>query len=102
MEKRKRLLIMGLFINVIIAPFMVNTIEAYPRVSFGQVVGIQFTVLQVRANDGRISVFWLGYKTNLGSRLPFLGDRVRIEYIKDVMGRNAVTRIGVLKKGKKG
>ncbi|MBS3907068.1 MAG: hypothetical protein KGZ49_08535 [Syntrophaceae bacterium] len=99
MEKRKRILIMGLFINLIIASFMANTIEAYPKVSYGQVVGIQFTVLQVRADDGRISVFWLGYKTNLDSRLPFLGDRVKIEYIKDMMGRNAVTRIRVLKKG---
>jgi hypothetical protein len=52
----------------------------------------------VRGDNDRISVFWLGYKTNLDSRLPFFGDKVRIEYIKDALGRNAVTRIAVLKK----
>jgi len=31
------------------------------------------------------------------SRPPFIGDRVKVEYIKDSFKRNAVTRIAVLK-----
>ncbi len=64
----------------------------------GKVVGTEFSVIQVRGDDGKISVFWMGYKTHVDSRIPFFGDRVRIEYIKDKLGRNAVTRVTLLKK----
>jgi len=62
----------------------------------GKVVGTEFFAIQVKGDDGRISVFWLGHKTHLDSRVPFFGDRVRIEYRKDKLGRNAVTRITIL------
>jgi hypothetical protein len=54
-------------------------------------------MLQVRGEDGRVSVFWCGYKTFLDSRPPLIGDRVKVEYLKDSIKRNAVTRIAVLK-----
>ncbi len=97
MENRKRILAIGLFINLIVVLTSVNFLEAAPRTYTGQVVAIEFSVLHVRADDGRVSAFWCGYKTHLLSRPPFFGDRVKIEYIKDSLRRNAVTRITVLK-----
>jgi hypothetical protein len=60
-------------------------------VFYSKVVGTEYFVIQVRRDDGRISVFWMGYKTRLDSRVPFFDDKVRIEYVKDKLGRNAVT-----------
>lgn len=97
MENRKRILAIGLFVNLIVIFLSVNFLEAAPGAYVGQVVGIEFSVLQVRGDDGRISSFWCGYKTRLDSRPPFFGDRVKIEYIKDSLQRNAVTRIAVLR-----
>ena len=97
MENRKRILAIGILISFIVVFFSVNLLEAAPGAYVGQVVGIEFSVLQVRGDDGRISVFWCGYKTHLESRPPFFGDRVKIEYMKDSLRRNAVTRITVLK-----
>lgn len=88
----------GFLISFIILLLIANPVEADSKVYYGQVVGIEFTVIQVRGDNGRISVFWLGHKTNLDSRPLFFGDKVRIEYVKDKLGRNAVTRIAVLKK----
>ena len=84
------------FVILLIILIGVNLAEASSGVYVGQVVGIEFSVLQVRSDDGRVSVFWCGHKTLLQSRPPFFGDRVRIEYIKDSLSRNAVTRITVL------
>ena len=97
MENRKRILAIGLFINLIVFSLSVNFLEASPGVYVGQVVGIEFSVLQVRGDNGRISTFWCGHKTLLESRPPFFGDRVKIQYIKDSLRRNAVTRITVLR-----
>ncbi len=97
MEKRKRILLVGLFVNLIFVSLFINSVGAGARVYYGQVIGIEFSVLQVRDNDGRVSVFWCGYKTFLNSRPPLIGDRVKVEYIKDSIMRNAVTRIAVLK-----
>jgi len=97
MQNRKRILAIGLFINLIIIFLSVNFLEASSGVYVGEVVGIEFSVLQVRSDDGRVSVFWCGHKTHLQSRPPFFGDRVKIEYIKDSLSRNAVTRITVLR-----
>ncbi len=98
MRNGKRILRIGLLINLIVVFLVVSSVGAEPGVYVGQVVGIEFSVLQVRGDDGRISVFWCGYKTHLDSRAPFFGDRVRIEYLKDKIGRNAVTRIAILRK----
>jgi len=94
---RKRIIIMLLFVWTLINFLTFSTLAwAEPKVFYGKVVGTQFSVIQVRGDDSRVSVFWMGYKTRLGSRVPFFGDRVRIEYIKDSLGRNAVTRITIV------
>jgi hypothetical protein len=97
MENGKRILFIGFLINSTIFFLLINSVGAGPSVYYGQVVGIEFSVLQVRGEDGRVSVFWCGYKTSLDSRPPFIGDRVKIEFVKDSIKRNAVTRIAVLK-----
>ncbi len=98
MGKRKRILLVGFLISLTLVFLLINSVGAGPRVHYGQVVGIEFSVLQVRGENGGVSVFWCGYKTFLDSRPPFIGDKVKIEYIKDSFRRNAVTRIAVLKK----
>jgi hypothetical protein len=97
MGKGKRTLLVGLLLNFVIVFLFINSIGASPRVYYGHVVGIEFSVIQVRGEDGRVSVFWCGYKTFVDSRPPLIGDRVKVEYIKDAIKRNAVTRIAVVK-----
>ena len=99
MENRKRILLVGLLINLIIFGFLTNTAVAGPGVYYGRVVGFVFTnLIHVEEETGRISLFWLGYRSHLDSRAPFFGDTVRIEYVKDALGRNAVTRITVMRR----
>jgi hypothetical protein len=97
MGKRNGVLLVGFLVSLIIVILFINRVEAAPGVYYGRVVGIEFSVLQVRGQDGRVSVFWCGYKTFLDSRPPLIGDRVKVEYVKDSLRRNAVTRISVLK-----
>ena len=97
MGKRKRILVVAFLVNLIFVSLFINSVGAGTRVYYGQVVGIEFSLLQVRGEDGRVSVFWCGYKTFVDSRPPLIGDRVKVEYIKDSIRRNAVTRIAVLK-----
>ena len=97
MGKRKRILLVAFLVNLIFVSLFINSVGAGTRVYYGQVVGIEFSLLQVRGEDGRVSVFWCGYKTFVDSRPPLIGDRVKVEYIKDSIMRNAVTRIAVLK-----
>jgi hypothetical protein len=97
MENRKRILLVGLFVNLIFVSLLINSAGAVTSVYYGHVVGIEFSLLQVRGEDGRVSVFWCGYKTSVDSRPPLIGDRVKVEYIKDAIKRNAVTRIAVVK-----
>lgn len=97
MENRKGILLVGFLVSFIFVLLFVNSAGATTKVYYGQVIGIEFTMLQVRDEDGRVSVFWCGHKTFLESRPPLIGDRVKIEYIKDSIWRNAVTRIAVVK-----
>jgi hypothetical protein len=97
MAKGKGTLFVGFLVNVIIVFLFITSVAARPNVYYGRVVGIEFSVLQVKGEDGRVSVFWCGYKTFLDSRPPLIGDRVKVEYLKDSIKRNAVTRIAVLK-----
>jgi hypothetical protein len=91
-----RRLIGGFFAILIIFLLLTNPTLAEAKVFYGKVVGTEFSVIQVRGDDGKVSVFWMGHRTRLGSRVPFFGDRVRIEYVKDKLRRNAVTRITML------
>ncbi len=97
MLRGKKCSIIVFFAVLAILSLLVSEAESSPKVYYGKVVGTQFNVIQVRGDDGRISVFWMGYRTHFESRIPFFGDRVRIEYVKDILGRNAVTWIKVLK-----
>jgi hypothetical protein len=97
MLKGKILLIVGFFAALTIFSFWVNAVEGYANVYYGKVVGTEFNAMQVRDDRGRISWFWMGHRTHFESRVSFFGDKVRIEYVKDKLGRNAVTRIKVLR-----
>ena len=96
MGKGKRILVLGFLVGLIMSCLLATTAAAGSRVYYGKVVGFVFTVMQVEEENGSISVFWVGHRSHLDSRVPFFGDRVRIEYVKDALGRNAVTRIAVL------
>jgi hypothetical protein len=98
MKNRKRLLAMGIFAIFIIFPLCPTITDAKPNVYHGKVVSTEGKVIQVKGDDGKVSVFWLGHRTKLDSRAPFFGDRVRIEYVKDKLNRNAVTRVTILGK----
>ena len=97
MGKKKGLLLVGFLVSLFIALLFINPLEAAAGVYYGQVVGIEFSLLQVRGENGKVSVFWCGYKTSVDSRPPLIGDKVKVEYIKDFLQRNAVTRIAVVK-----
>jgi len=97
MLERKIFLIVGLFAVLTLFSLLVNAVEGNSNIYYGKVVGTEFNVIQVRDDHGRISWFWMGHRTHFESRVPFFGDRVRIEYVKDKLGRNAVTRIRVLR-----
>jgi hypothetical protein len=98
MKDRKRLLPIAIFATLIIFSLLATIAEAKSNVYHGKVVGTEGKVIQVRADDGKVSVFWLGHRTKFDSRVPFFGDRVRIEYVKDKLNRNAVTRVTILGK----
>lgn len=87
MLKGKTFLIVGIFATVTILSLGVSAVEGNPNVYSGKVVGTEFNVIQVKGDNGRISVFWMGHRTHFESRVPFFGDRVRIEYVKDKLGR---------------
>ena len=98
MKNPKRMLMIGGLIIWMISTFMVSDSEANPEVYYGNVVATEGKTIQVKGKDGRVSVFWLGHRTRFDSRVPFFGDNVRIEYVKDKLKRNAVTRVTILAK----
>ena len=97
MLKGKHFLIVGFLATLTIFSLWVCAVEGNSNVYYGKVVGTEFNVIQVRDDHGRISWFWMGHRTDFESRVPFFGDSVRIEYVKDKLGRNAVTRIKVFR-----
>ncbi len=97
MLKGKNFLLVGFLATLTILALWVSAVEGNSNVYYGKVVGTEFHVIQARDDHGRISWFWMGHRTHFESRIPFFGDRLRIEYVKDRLGRNAVTRIKVLR-----
>ena len=67
MGNGKRILLVGFLLNVMVVSLLTGSVGASPRVYTGHVVGIEFSILQVRGEDGRVSTFWCGYKTFLNS-----------------------------------
>jgi len=98
MKNPKRMLAIGFLIVWVIFAFMVNDSEASPDVYYGNVVATEGKSIPVKGKDGRVSVFWLGHRTKFDTRAPFIGDRVKIEYVKDKLHRNAVTRLTIVSK----
>lgn len=88
------------FIIVLIILFMVSGISlAGYYVYKGVVVGVEPKIIRARGKDGTISVFWVGRKTRWKSgRIPRIGERVRIKYVKDKLHRNAAVELTILKK----
>jgi hypothetical protein len=69
------------------------------RVHIGVVVGLEPKIVRARGEDGTVSVFWVGRKTHWKSgRIPHIGERVRIKYVKDRLYRNAVMELTILEK----
>jgi hypothetical protein len=95
MRNRKSLVVIGLFILMIFS-LMLTVEAAHAAVFYGVVVGNEVKSIQVRGDDGRVSVFWIGRHTRLTTRRPSRGDRVKIHYVKDHLDRNAATRITIL------
>ncbi len=98
MKNPKRILAIGFLIMWMIFTLMASASEANPEVYYGNVVATEGKSIQVKGKDGRVSVFWLGHRTKFDTRAPFVGDRVKIEYVKDKLHRNAVTRLTILSK----
>ncbi len=99
MTGRRRNRLIGC-ITVLIILFMGSGIAlAGYYVYKGVVVGVEPKIIRTRGKDGTISVFWVGRKTRWKSgRIPRIGERVRIKYLKDRLNRNAVVELTILKK----
>jgi hypothetical protein len=95
MRNRKWMAVIGVFILMACA-LLLTIDEAHASVFYGTVVSTEVKSIQVRGDNGKVSVFWVGRHTRLTSRHPFVGDRVKITYIKDNLKRNAATRITIL------
>jgi len=52
--------------------------------------------MRARGKDGTISVFWVGRKTQWKSgRIPHIGEKVRKQYVKDRLHRDAVLELTI-------
>jgi hypothetical protein len=52
MEKQNRALLVGFLISLILVLLFVNSVGAGTKVYYGQVIGIEFMMLQVRDDAG--------------------------------------------------
>jgi hypothetical protein len=95
MKNRKLMVVIGLFMLMVFSLLLTSEV-AHAAVFYGVVVANEVKSIQVRGDDGRVSVFWIGRHTHLTSRRPSRGDRVKITYVKDHLDRNAATRITIL------
>ena len=95
MRNRKSMVVIGLFILMVFSLLLAIEV-AHAAVFYGVVVANEVKSIQVRGEDGRVSVFWIGRHTHLTSVRPSVGDRVKITYVKDNLKRNAATRITIL------
>ena len=95
MRNHKYMVAIGVVVLVFCS--LLLTLEvAHAAVFYGVVVANEVKSIQVRGDDGRVSVFWIGRHTQLTTVRPSRGDRVKIHYVKDHLDRNAATRITIL------
>ena len=97
-EMKRRKAILGIGLCALIFFLLLNAGEAQAATFYGQIVAIEGTALQVKGRDGKVSLFWVGHRTEFKPRAPLFGDRVKMEYVKDKLGRRAVTHLTVLGK----
>ncbi len=91
--------LMGCIIVLIVLFMLSGIASAGYYVYRGVVVGVEPKIIRTRGKKGTISVFWVGKKTRWKSgRIPRIGERVRIKYMKDRLHRNAVVELIILKK----
>jgi hypothetical protein len=65
----------------------------------GVVIGVEPKIIRARGKDGTVSVFWVGRKTRWKSgRIPEVGEKVKITYVKDKLYRNALLELAILGK----
>jgi hypothetical protein len=95
--RNRRWMVVSAFFILMVCALLLTTGEAHASVFYGTVVATEVKSIQVRGDNGRVSVFWVGRHTHLTSRHPLVGERVKITYIKDNLKRNAATRITILK-----
>jgi hypothetical protein len=98
MRNGRKILMISFLTSMILFSLLIDIGEAKPNVYYGKVVATEGKMIQVKADNGKVAVFWLGHRTRFDSRVPLFGDRVRIEYVKDKLNRNAVTRVTLLGK----
>jgi hypothetical protein len=86
-----------IIVAVLISTFGIALSESH--VYIGVVVGLEPKIVRARGKDGTVSVFWVGRKTHWKSgRIPHIGERVKIKYVKDRLYRNAVMELTILEK----
>ena len=90
--------IVGIALCALIFFLFLNAGEARAATFYGQIVAIEGPALHVKGSDGKVSLFWVGHRTQFKPRAPLFGDRVKIEYVKDNLKRRAVTHLTVLGK----
>jgi hypothetical protein len=95
MRRRKAKVVIGIIVLAVFSLLFTMQV-AHAAVFYGEVVLTEVKSIQVRGDNGKVSVFWIGRNTHLTTRHPFIGDRVKITYIKDRLRRNAATRITIL------
>jgi hypothetical protein len=88
----------GIGLCALIFFLFLNSGEVQAATYYGKIVAIEGNVLQVRGSNGKISVFWVGHRTQFKPRAPLFGDRVKIVYVIDKLKRRAVTHLTVLGK----
>ena len=57
---------------MILSSLLIDTGEGKPTVYYGKVVATEGTIIQVKADNGKVSAFWLGHRTRFDSRVLFL------------------------------
>jgi hypothetical protein len=94
MKHRKA--IIGIGLCALIFFLFLKAGEARAATFYGRIVAIEGSALHVKGSDGKVSLFWVGHKTEFKPRAPLFGDRVKIVYVKDNLRRRAVTHLTVL------
>lgn len=63
------------------------------------VVGVEQKIIRARGKDGTVWVFWVERKPRWKpGRIPEVGEKVKIRYVKDKLYRNALLELTILGK----